>query len=282
MLRHPVFPGIVLHTDDELSEALDVKVTGRKTVHEWPLSCVQEIYLADGSHLAYKSQLPPTVESQFYEQVSPGLLPGHLALGTLGACDTMVMEWISSPLLRDTARAEADVVKHGRRLVAMIGELTGDLPSYLDIGSPLAWSALCASVFGKLDRLVTDRRFDTLSRAHLQSAHAWANAAETFEALAESRIIHGDLKPEQVFVTGDGYRVIDWQRPVVAPPEIDLVSLLAHVGIDPVRHVDTTIVRIYWFLRLQWAVEAQHDLFPQQRSPLFNQWAAEAVSRIVA
>jgi aminoglycoside phosphotransferase (APT) family kinase protein len=48
-------------------------------------------------------------------------------------------------------------------------------------------------------------------------------------------VIHGDLKADQVFVTRAGYRVIDWQRPVVAPPEVDLVSLL--VGQEVAREL---------------------------------------------
>jgi hypothetical protein len=86
---------------------------------------------------------------------------------------------------------------------------------------------------------------------------------------------------EQVFVRADGYRVIDWQRPVVAPPEVDLVALLVRAGLDPRPYVDATTVRVFWFLQLHWAVEAQAHLFPERRWPLFDQWAAEAVGHIL-
>jgi hypothetical protein len=34
-------------------------------------------------------------------------------------------------------------------------------------------------------------------------------------------------------------------------------------------------------VRLHWAVEAQYELFPASRSPLFDDWAREAVGNIL-
>ena len=98
---------------------------------------------------------------------------------------------------------------------------------------------------------------------------------------ADPRVIHGDLKADQVFVTPAGYRVIDWQRPVVAPPEVDLVSLLVGQEVDPYEFIDPQVAGIFWFLRLHWAVEAQYELFPATRWPLFDEWAREAVGNIL-
>ena len=75
--------------------------------------------------------------------------------------------------------------------------------------------------------------------------------------------------------------MIDWQRPVIAPPEIDLVGLLVDRKIDPRRYVSTAVIKIFWFLRLNWAVEAQYDLFPGFEGRLFDQWAAEATANIL-
>src|SRR6266568_8072490 len=96
-----------------------------------------------------------------------------------------------------------------------------------------------------------------------------------------------DLTADQIFVTGGGYRVIDWQRPVLGPPAVDLVALLVGAvtdrgpARDPRRHVDAAVVGVFWFLRLYWAVEAQFDLFPDFRGALFDQWSAEAITHIL-
>jgi len=85
-----------------------------------------------------------------------------------------------------------------------------------------------------------------------------------------------------MFVTADGYRVIDWQRPIIGPSEVDLVSLLVGEHLDPRRVVDAPIIGIYWFLLLYWAVEAQSDVFPDYRGPLFNQWSGRSIRHLLS
>ena len=92
---------------------------------------------------------------------------------------------------------------------------------------------------------------------------------------------HGDLRTDHIFLTTDGYRVIDWQRPVVAPPDVDLVGLLVAASHDPRPYVDAAVIGVHWFILLHWAVQAQHDLFPQERWPLFDQWAVSSIGRIL-
>jgi hypothetical protein len=288
MQTHPFFTDILMHSDNELAETLGVNIAERETIHAWPLSCVQRLLLADGTKLIYKSQLPPTVEPEFYENASSPLMPGHRVLEKQGPCATMAIDWIHAPLLRDVARSDAEIVEHGRRVVAQIGEISGELPVYLDIGSPDAWPAVVDAVLEKLRRLSLDGRFGSTDLDAVDRVRRWAMSTRVVETVSECpRVIHGDLTAEQVFVTGDGYRVIDWQRPVFGPPEVDLVALL--VGAvnnpspvcDPRRHVDAAVVGVFWFLRLYWAVEAQFDLFPNFRGPLFDQWSAEAITHIL-
>jgi aminoglycoside phosphotransferase (APT) family kinase protein len=111
---------------------------------------------------------------------------------------------------------------------------------------------------------------------------AWAGSAPVGAALAGARLTHGDPRTDQVFVTPDGYRVVDWQRPTVAPPEVDLAALLVAAHIDPLRHVTPAAVAMFWYLRLHWAVRAQHDFFPDFRGDLFILWATEAIGHILA
>ncbi|MDX6294973.1 MAG: hypothetical protein QOH50_4048 [Kribbellaceae bacterium] len=81
---HPVFTDIALHSDDELMQLLGSGIEERETIHAWPLSCVQQVWLANGRRLVYKSQLPPTVEPEFYQAASSALLADHRLLETLG------------------------------------------------------------------------------------------------------------------------------------------------------------------------------------------------------
>ncbi|MEO8393559.1 MAG: hypothetical protein ABI700_11270, partial [Chloroflexota bacterium] len=135
MQSHPHFNDLLLHSNAALAELLGVGIVERTTIHEWPLSCVQKLTLADSRRLIYKSQLPPTVEREFYQAASSSLLPGFQALGKLGDCAILTFDWIEAPLLRDEAYSTTALIAHGRGVIAEIGAIQGDLPVYLDIGS---------------------------------------------------------------------------------------------------------------------------------------------------
>jgi hypothetical protein len=282
MPTHPVFTDILMHSDQELADIMGVSIVSRRTIHEWPLSCVQELVFRDGSRRIYKSQLPPTVEPEFYEQASPGLLPGHQALGKLGNCSAMLIDWIGAPLLSGLSLGDRELADHGKRIIARIGEIGGGLPAYLHIGSEEAWSGAVRDTLDKLDRLIAGRRFRLVHPDTLRQVRIWSRADHVLDAITRNpRVIHGDLKADQVFLLDDGYRIIDWQRPYVAPPEVDLVSLLVDRHADPRPYAAGAAIGIFWFLRLHWAVEAQHGLFPGKRWPLFDQWASEAIMHIL-
>lgn len=279
---HPLFKDIVMHSDEELARLFGAEIVERETIHEWPLSCVQRVLLDDHRKLIYKSQLPPTVEREFYENAVSSLLPGHRVLERLGECDIMTIDWIDTPLLRDAVSSEVDLVEHGRRLVSEIGKMRGELPTYLDIGTPEAWLATIDVDLEKLKLLILRNRFRLMEASAIEPVRQWSTSTQVIDTLTDHpRVIHGDLTDEQVFVTDRGYQVIDWQRPVVAPPEVDLVSLLIGRRINPRRHVDPAIVKIFWFLRLHWAIEAQFDMFPEFDGALFDQWSSKAIRRIL-
>ena len=279
---HPLFNDILIHSDEELARLLGAEIVERETIHEWPLSCVQGLLLDDHRKLVYKSQLPPTVEPEFYESAVSGLLPGHRMLERIGECATMTIDWIDAPLLRDVVSSEADLIEHGRRLVSEIGEIGGELPTYLNIGTPEAWSGAIDVALEKLKLLIERNRFSLTDESAIEQIRKWSASAQVIDVLADHpRTIHGDLTVEQVFVTTGGYQVIDWQRPVVAPPEVDLVSLFVGRRINPRRYIDPIVVKIFWFLRLHWAVYAQFDLFPEFDGPLFEQWSSKAMRRIL-
>ncbi len=281
MQKHPFFSRLLMHSDDELAERLGAGIVERETLHQWPLSCVQRLLLENGKKLIYKSQLPPTVEAEFYECASSALLADYQVLDKLEDCSTMTIDWIDAPLLRNTASEKADLIDHGKQVMEQICEIRGELPVYLDVGTKDAWQSVTELTLEKFQKLVMDKRFPSTHLEQLELVRQWTNSAEPREVISrESRVIHGDFKADQVFVTADGYRVIDWQRPILAPPEVDLVCFLVEEGIDPRQHVRSAIVKLFWFLRLHWAVEAQFDLLPDFRGRLFDQWSSEAVRQI--
>lgn len=279
---HPFFTDLVAHDDADLGRELGSAVVDRETIHEWPLSWVQRLRLEDGRLLAYKSQLPPTVEPAFYRAATSRILPGFHVIGRLGGCSTMVIDWVDAPTLGGLGPDEAGLVGHARRVVEQVGEITGDLPVYLDLGSPEAWRVAGAETLGKLRTLAGNGRFPSITPELIERVRAWAESARVLDLIAAgTRVTHGDLRADQIFLAPDGYRVIDWQRPILAPPDVDLVMLLDQCDIDPSPYTGAEAIGIRWFVILRWAVEAQHDLLPELDARMFDDWAAGAVRKIL-
>lgn len=282
MVRHPLFKRLVMHSDSELAQLLGAGITQRETIHQWPLSCVQKLLLEDGRKLVYKSQLPPSVEAAFYPKVSSELLTGHRWLAKVRDCDIMTLDWVDVPLLGKLACTEAELVHHGMRVISQIGEIQSEAPFYLDISQAQKWLSTAEETVAKCRRLIAMHRFPSTTLEALEEVWKWSESSEVVKAVIDHpRLIHGDLNARQVFVAADGYRVIDWQRPIIGPPEVDLVSLLIGEGIDPRRHVNPTLVSVYWFLFLHWAVQAQFDLFPRFNGSLFDGWSSQAIAHIL-
>jgi hypothetical protein len=267
---HPTFPRLVAPDDVALAGALGAAVARRETVHSWPLSWVERVLLDDGRGYACKTQLPPTVEPEFYARARSTLLPGHVRLTT----DTIALDWIDAPLLEAVRDPDA-LIEHGRAVVGEIGELDSDLPTYLDIAGETAWRT---EVEWALDGLA---RFPGIDPVAVDGLRTWAAQPSVLRVVdAAAGVIHGDLTPHQVFLTPDGYRVIDWQRPVRGPSDVDLVALLVHSRLDPAPHVEPAAIGIYWLLLLHWAVRGERDVAPGL--PLFRAWVGAAINHVLA
>ena len=267
---HPVFPRLLAPDDAELADQLGAAVVHRETVHSWPLSWVERVRLADGRTYACKTQLPPTVEPEFYARARSPLLPAYVRV-TAG---TIALDWIEAPLLA-TVRDTGELLAHGRAVVGEIARLPADLPTYLDIAGEAAWRN---EVEWALEGLATFARVDPVA---VDGLRTWAAQPEVLRLIdGPARLVHGDLTPHQVFLTSDGYRVIDWQRPVRGPSEVDLVALLVHSGVDPAPHLDPAAIGIHWLLLLHWAVRGDRDVAPGL--PLFRAWVKAAVVHILA
>lgn len=98
MIQHAHHPALWLHESAELETLFDRAVKTRQEIHCWPLSVVERIEFADGRIIAYKAQLPPTVEPEFYQAARADLLPPCRMLGRANGCAHMAFEWIHQPV----------------------------------------------------------------------------------------------------------------------------------------------------------------------------------------
>src|ERR1700733_2084242 len=130
---------IAMHSNSELEQIFHERIVERVTVHEWPLSSVQRITFQSGQRVAYKAQLPPTVEPEFYQRAQSSLLPDYRILGEVENCTTMAIGWIEHPSLQSCNLDVDMLVTHGRQVVSHISRLDEDLPVHLNVGTSSKW-----------------------------------------------------------------------------------------------------------------------------------------------
>jgi Phosphotransferase enzyme family len=230
---------------------------------------------------AYKSQLPPTVEPQFYEAARSPLLPEHRILEQFGTCQTMLVRWLDVPSL-EKVHGHEERVAHAWRVLDQLGELDSNLPVYLDLGSAATWSEATQETFSKLRTIIADRRLPSVTLDEVEQLADWAAAEDVLMRIEQHpRIAHADLRADQIFIDSDEYRIVDWQRPVLGPAGLDTVSLLKNLGVDPRPYVSPEVCAVSHFILLHWAVVAQHDLFPKAPNDLFDLWARTSISSIL-
>jgi hypothetical protein len=261
--RHP-WIALWLHDDAELAATLGSPIVERATIHEWPLFCVQRLRTADGRAHIYKAQTAPTVEPLFYTSARSPLLVGVRVLdGVGGGPAALLLEEVAAPRLIDLHPAEEEAVRLAREVLGRIARIEGDLPTLADIGTETEWVAYANAMLADLAALVAAGTFRQVDRPLIARLARRAEAPAVLAAIrSEPGYLHGDLTGDNLLVVPDGYRVIDWQRPLRGPAALDLANLLESLGVAPRRHVEGGVVQLLYLLRIAWFAQAARRWFP--------------------
>jgi thiamine kinase-like enzyme len=264
MYQHKYF-NLRLHDNVELEEILRVKIVERRTLHEWPLSCVEEVITNEGRKWVYKSQFGPTVEPQFYANAKSKLLvAGKTLYKSESGFVNMLFEFIEAPRIEDLDLSDTAMIAAWKNLSQSIAKIEGKLPYYHDISEKKLWKELMETMLENLEKLVFQGSFQRVDTMALRKLRNWAGSEEVLAALGKNiGFVHNDLSSDNIFVMPDGYRIIDWQRPVIGPKELDLATLLASLNREARRFVDQSIVWTMYLLRIEWFTECAVRWFPE-------------------
>ena len=264
MYQHKYF-NLRLHDNVELEEILRAKIVERRTLHEWPLSCVEQVITHEGGKWVYKSQLGPTVEPQFYANAKSKLLvAGKTLYQSESGFVNMLFEFIEAPRIENVNLSDHAIVAAWSNISQSIGKIEGNLPYYHYISEKNRWTELMEAMLENLDKLVFQGAFQRVDKMALRKLRNWAYSEEVLAALGKNTgFVHNDLNSNNIFVLPDGYRIIDWQRPIIGPKELDLAALLASLNKEVSRFVDQSIVWIMYLLRIEWCTECAVRWFPE-------------------
>ena len=252
-----------LHTRDSLQALLGQPILGRETLHEWPLSCVQRIRCRDET-VIYKAQRDPSVEPAFYRAASSRLLPAHRNLGEFNGCYSMTFEDLAAtPLAQQPLEVEA-LLSLASRIHGEIDEIQGHLPVYSDIGGEDRWLAFAERCLERISRGKRGSLFAEVPLELVPRLRAWAESSRVVELIeTRSAFCHGDLNGGNILGATGALKLIDWQRPRIAPRDVDVAGLLLSQGYDAYAHVQREAVQVFFFLLLSWFVESQLEWIPQ-------------------
>lgn len=259
MQRHEFF-NLFLHSTVELEEILQLELSERRTLHEWPLSCVELLTTTKGKRWIYKSQVGPSVEPEFYTRVKSLLIPKAeiLNVSALGHSN-MLLDYIDAPLLKDAKVSDSDVVAMAEAITKSISEIKGQLPFYLDLSSKPKWVAFVKVLITDLKNLESQE----INNDVIDHIEHWAFSKIVLNAFSgEISYVHHDLSGSNIFFTSEGYKVIDWQRPIWAPKALDLAILLESLARNPFEYLDEGMVWMMYLLRIHWFKECILYWFP--------------------
>jgi hypothetical protein len=284
MEKHPYFD-LWLHDDTELADALGTTVQARATLHEWPLSCVQQVTLGDGRCVIYKTQVGPTVEAAFYARARSPLLVATTILAESDSHAQMVLDYVDAPRLEDLDLQDDAIIATGRYLIAQISVIDcagDDWPVLVDISTPDRWLQMVEHLVDEIQALIESQSFTQVSAADLDDIRAWARSAAVMAAI-ESRagLVHEDFTADNIFKlpAENTYKVIDWQRVVKGPPDVMLALLLDSMDRDPVVHLGAGITAIMLLLRIRHLVVCARVWFPPG-IPTYDGQVANLIARL--
>ncbi|MCA9914190.1 MAG: phosphotransferase, partial [Anaerolineae bacterium] len=148
-------------------------------------------------------------------------------------------------------------------ILGYISQIEGDLPFMLDLRTIAAWSVYADTIVEYIVTLVETGRFQRVTWPMLATIKRHAYAADVLKVFeGEIGYVHADLSCENVLVAAEGYRVIDWQRPIWGPTALDRATLLSSMGLDPVPIVGLGVAQLGRLLLIAWLVEAALHWFP--------------------
>jgi hypothetical protein len=268
--RQPYFD-LALHTDAELGAALGSAVVARETLAEWPLSCVQRIRAADGRTRIYKAQAQPTVEPEFYAVARSPAVVAATALPNPPGPPALLLEDVAAPRLSDLRIAPEDALRIADAVLEVIAGIGGDplvtrgLPALTDLSTRDGYHHFAETLLADLSALVGSGAF---RRADEETVARVARAvARCAERPARDGHLHGDLTAENVLVrdatTATGsFVVVDWQRPLRGPVDLDRACLLESLGVDPLPVVGPEMMALLALTRIAWLAACARRWFP--------------------
>jgi hypothetical protein len=255
MNKHPFFD-LISPDNEEIAAILGCQILDRKTIAEWPLSCVEKVVNADGAEWMLKSNHAPcTIEGDFYSAVDRPFLIKPSFIKNEPPYQLIIYPHINGKPYSLTKLSQIGSEKEiFRNHFAGILESLYDseLPVYLKIDTKAHFLVAFRKMISSLVELVES---GTFSHTKGQDIEELAMSIESTimedVALQKTTLVHGDFSIDNLlFTPTNGYYILDWQRPIFGSPLIDEYTFIKSNGAipEPPAILIGSLVQIYWFV----------------------------------
>ena len=232
MKKHKDFD-IWLHDDGELSGIHGADVASRETLRCWPLSLVERVTFGDGAIRIYKAYHNLPVESEFYRKARSRHIPALYYSHSEGDRHWLLLEYIEG-------RQPAGLgIARTIDLARQVREVINRLDSVDCVRHDLSqdhYENFVQATYNLLSDLNNKKQLVKTDVEAIERIRDAMTCPEVLRAVnGRNGLLHGDMKCDNIILRPDGdIVIIDWLNVMRGPPDIDLYSLLATQGIDPV------------------------------------------------
>lgn len=245
-------PPAIFHSPKELEAALGERIVAARPLAQNAETALLGIQTVSGAHWVYKGQWGRSIECAFYRQAKSPLLPRFMPLLEEADRSALLVEFLDASSLASKPPAREAALHCARELSQRVQAVEGDPPVFERLDTPASWRAFVVRTTNGLRQLQADGTVKAVSESLLDGLQRAIDTLDYAAALAKpTGLIHSDLHADNVFVLSDGdWRVIDWQRPRIAPAALDAAYLLESLENDPLKYFDVSVVILMHLLRL--------------------------------
>jgi hypothetical protein len=253
-----------LHNNSELSNLLGSEILSRKTLHEWPNSCVQRILLKNTRTYIYKYQSGGIVEFLFYKNAVSPILPKAWTLWEDSWYSCMIIEYLETPIFGQPNISESVLFETSVLLTEEIQKIKGNFPVLLDISSYPKWvDMVCETIKTLRKNIHANRTYGTgMQDIDFIEKNVLSSSIQDIYQ-TQVGLIHGDLNGGNIFYNGE-YKIIDWQSCKLAPIVLDQAGFLSRQGIDPSKYISSEATFMLYFIGIWWLIKCQMKIMQER------------------
>jgi hypothetical protein len=253
--KHPHFD-LMLPSNQMLERHVQARVTTRLVCHEWPLSCVERVVFDGGMEKYCKTMRAPSREIEAYRSLQSPLLVRAIILAESEDSSAILLDCFSGSRLTKNALEREGLSNFLDSLKRGLSEIQGVGPVFVDLSTIEKVTIQMNEMLDRLRRRFGGEAPRRIDSDLLQVAERCATNPLVQAAFIQDAIYtNGDLSADNILLSDNEMRVIDWQFPRIASFDVECVNLFTSLGLDPRERLPDSVIAAALLCKIRWLAE---------------------------